>query len=125
MSESLQEENKRLKQWVKDLQDGTWVTCVYCGHRYGPDHSTPACLADKLKEHVMHCPEHPMNKLRELVLELWQNRKYGIKELELHQKVQRVIPDEIVGVRPCDAKGVSLIPEIKDGKISYTHHFEA
>ena len=124
MSESLQEENKRLKQWVKDLQDGTWVTCVYCGHRYGPDSSTPDCLADVLKEHVMHCPQHPMNELRQLVLDLWTVRAYGIKETNLRDRVQRAIPDEIIGVRPIDSNGVSLVPKIKNGKVSYTHHFE-
>lgn len=124
MSETLKEENKRLKQWVKDLQDGTWVTCVYCGHRYGPNCSTPTCLADVLKEHVMRCPQHPMNELRQLVLDLWEVRQYDIPEVILHRRVQAAIPNELIGIRPVGANGKSLVPEIKDGKISYTHHFE-
>lgn len=55
----------RLKQHVQDLQQGMWVNCVYCGHRYGPQEDTPVALADLLKEHVEKCPEHPMSKLRD------------------------------------------------------------
>ena len=56
--------NKKLLNWVRDLQDQGWVTCVYCGHRYGPRDKTPTALADALKEHVGQCPEHPMSKLK-------------------------------------------------------------
>lgn len=54
------EEIGRLKQWVADLQAGTFITCVYCGHRYGPDDEVPAAMADVLKEHIQQCAEHPM-----------------------------------------------------------------
>ena len=33
------QENKRLEQWVNDLQSGMYINCVYCGHRYGPNPS--------------------------------------------------------------------------------------
>ena len=55
----------RLKQWVADLQSGQYVNCVYCGHKYGSYVDTPVAMADLLKTHVEHCPEHPMSKLRD------------------------------------------------------------
>lgn len=58
------DEIARLRQWVEDLQSGMYVNCVYCGHRYGPDDTTPVSMADALKEHVEKCPEHPMSHLR-------------------------------------------------------------
>jgi hypothetical protein len=88
-----EEKIKQLRTWINDLQTGMYVNCVYCGHRYGAafcgecngtgrtdDHvngithcsacdgsgeGTPVAMADVLKEHVMHCPEHPMNAMRE------------------------------------------------------------
>ena len=57
-------ENKRLKQWIDDLQAGTFITCVYCGHNYGPDDEIPTSMANVLKEHVENCPEHPMSALK-------------------------------------------------------------
>lgn len=57
-------ENKRLQEWIADLQSGMYVNCVYCGHRYGPGETTPVSMADALKTHVEQCPDHPMSKLR-------------------------------------------------------------
>jgi hypothetical protein len=54
----------RLRNWVSDLQSGMYVNCVYCGHRYGPDGSTPVTMAEVLKKHVERCSEHPMSKMR-------------------------------------------------------------
>ena len=55
----------KLRQWVSDLQSGMYVNCVYCGHRYGPnDGTTPVSMADALKEHIEHCPKHPMSALK-------------------------------------------------------------
>lgn len=54
------QEASRLQQWVNDLQAGMYITCVYCGHRYGPDDEVPTCMADVLKEHIAACPEHPL-----------------------------------------------------------------
>lgn len=56
-------ENKRLRDWVSDLQAGMYINCVYCGHRYGPDSEVPAAMADVLKEHISICPDHPMSRL--------------------------------------------------------------
>jgi hypothetical protein len=53
-----------LKRWVRDLQAGVTVNCVYCGHRYGPDPGTPVAMADVLKQHVQQCHQHPMTKLK-------------------------------------------------------------
>lgn len=51
---------ERLEAHVADLQSGMFVNCVYCGHRYGPQMTTPVTMADALKEHIAQCPEHPM-----------------------------------------------------------------
>lgn len=54
----------RYKAWVSDLQAGTFINCVYCGHCYGPDDEVPAAMADVLKAHIEQCPEHPMSALK-------------------------------------------------------------
>lgn len=64
------------------------------------------------------------NELEQLIVDLWEVRSYGIKEMELWKRVVKAVPDELHGIRPIDENGISLIPEIKDGKISYTHYFE-
>jgi hypothetical protein len=53
-----------LLSWVRDLQSGMYINCVYCGHRYGPDSEVPASMAEVLKAHIEKCPEHPMSELR-------------------------------------------------------------
>lgn len=60
----LEEENKRLQQWVDDLQSEMYINCVYCGHRYGPSDEVPASMAEILKQHVEVCPKHPMSVLK-------------------------------------------------------------
>ncbi len=50
------------QQWVADLQSGMYVNCVYCGHRYGPNETTPVTMADVLKEHIEQCPSHPLSE---------------------------------------------------------------
>jgi hypothetical protein len=64
VSESIEQELARYRQWVQDLQAGMFINCVYCGHMYGPDDEVPASMADVLKEHVEQCPEHPMSALK-------------------------------------------------------------
>lgn len=54
----------RLKQWVDDLQSGMYVNCVYCGHRYGPEATTPVSMAEALRRHVEQCPKHPMSAIK-------------------------------------------------------------
>ena len=66
----LRAENERLTQWINDLQSGTLINCVYCGHQYGPKDSASVSMADALKEHVEQCPEHPMSKI------IAQNTRY-------------------------------------------------
>lgn len=56
-------ERDEMKKWVDDLQSGMYINCVYCGHRYGPENSTPASMADILKAHIEQCPKHPMSAL--------------------------------------------------------------
>ena len=55
---------RKLLAWIDDLQSGMYVNCVYCGHRYGPRETTPATMADLLKEHIERCPDHPMSALK-------------------------------------------------------------
>lgn len=76
---NLTTENRRLQQWVRDMQEGCWVNCVYCGHRYGHEKDTPVTLADVLKQHVEQCPEHPMSALKTRVTSL---------ETAMHQAVE-------------------------------------
>ena len=63
--EKQREEITRLQAWVNDLHSGMYINCVYCGHRYGPEESTPSVMADVLKQHIEKCPKHPMSKLKE------------------------------------------------------------
>lgn len=101
---SLATEIARLKKWVADLQDKTYVTCVYCGHRYGPnDGTTPTSHAEMLKSHIAQCPEHPMSEARQeisdleevagwaqAVLTAW-NTGHLYKESLLHKKLREVM----------------------------------
>ena len=67
LSASLKQETaarEAAERWVRDLQSGMYVNCVYCGHRYGPGETTPVSMADALKAHVEACPKHPMSALR-------------------------------------------------------------
>lgn len=54
----------RLEKWVSDLQSDTFVNCVYCGHCYGPNSTTPVSMAHELKAHIEKCPKHPMSELK-------------------------------------------------------------
>lgn len=75
------EELERYKKWVNDLQSGMYVNCVYCGHRYGPEDQVPTSIAEALKEHIEHCPEHPMSKLRAELEQVKVERDAAIKEI--------------------------------------------
>jgi len=68
--ESIATDRDRLQAWVHDLQAGMYINCVYCGHRYGPDDEVPATMADVLKEHIEHCPKHPMSTLKARLAQL-------------------------------------------------------
>ncbi len=60
----LRAEIARLQDWIDDLQAGLYVNCVYCGHRYGPDDSTPVSQAEILHRHIAGCTAHPMYKIK-------------------------------------------------------------
>lgn len=64
------EEIQRLTDWINVLQAGTYVTCVYCGHCYGPDTEVPTCMAEVLRQHIEYCPKHPMSLMRRELEEL-------------------------------------------------------
>lgn len=68
-AKEIQEENKRLRQWVSDLQGGLYINCVYCGYNYGPKENTPAVMADVLKEHIEKCPKHPLSQFKKCIEE--------------------------------------------------------
>ena len=46
------------EQLAHFVKSNTTVTCVYCGHEYGPD--TPASQHDALDEHIKVCEKHPL-----------------------------------------------------------------
>jgi Ni,Fe-hydrogenase maturation factor len=58
---------RRLQLWIADLQSGMFINCVYCGHRYGRADQVSASKAEVLKQHIAHCPEHPMSELLKCV----------------------------------------------------------
>jgi len=63
--------------------------------------------------------------MRQLILDLWDIRGYeGFNEIEMWNRVQSAIPDEIIGVRPVNRDGRPLTPKRIENKISYSHHFE-
>ncbi len=78
-----QQEADRLHRWISDLQRGIYVNCVYCGHRYGPEDEVPTSMADVLKEHIEHCPEHPMSKLKQEFAQLQEQLKYAEGAMEI------------------------------------------
>lgn len=61
-------EIRRLRQWVADLQDGMYVNCIYCGHRYPP--GIPESRDKALFEHIKTCPKHPLSKALQRIKEL-------------------------------------------------------
>jgi len=85
---------EKLKSWIADLQKGTYVNCVYCGHRYGPNETTPVSMADVLKAHVEMCSEHPMSRLKMqleiAVKELEACRNYGHRPQEIAEALFKI-----------------------------------
>lgn len=77
---------KQLKQWIIDMQQGCYVNCVYCGHRYGPYNQTPVSQADILKAHIEQCPEHPMSFLKKENEELKQQNQLLRNQLSAKDK---------------------------------------
>ena len=73
----LQAENKRLLQWVNDLQSGMYINCVYCGQRYGPQDKVAATMQEALYQHIATCPKHPLAKANAEIERL----KTAIKEI--------------------------------------------
>jgi hypothetical protein len=44
--------------------------------------------------------------------------------MKLWDRVSKSGINDIIGVRPVDKDGISLVPDIKNGKISYTKYFQ-
>ena len=82
------QEIQRLKDWVTDLQSGLYINCVYCGHRYGPKEDTPVAMADVLKEHIAHCPEHPLSHANEQIQKLEALVVEFVEYLESHDECE-------------------------------------
>lgn len=93
----LEAENEHLTQWINDLQSGTYVTCVYCGHNYGPDDEVPTSMANVLKEHIENCPKHPMSALKK-ELEHW--KQAARENMDAAANIAGVI-DEMYELQPC------------------------
>ena len=100
--EQIEAELARQKQWVKDLQSGMYVNCVYCGHRYGPADKVPVSMADVLKQHIEQCPEHPMSKLK--------------AELEFYKKALEALRDVDIVIRQEEWGAVKSKPTLKSVK---------
>lgn len=109
------EEIERYAKWVSDLQSGLYVTCVYCGHQYGPGETTPVSMADALKAHVEQCPKHPMSALKTanadmlaLLKELWADPR-AVSHSNFH-------PTEewLLRARAVIAKAESMCGEVID-----------
>lgn len=64
---ALEQENIRLQKWIRELQNGGSVNCVYCGENFGPIESTEVALADILKKHMLSCVKHPLAAMKQLV----------------------------------------------------------
>lgn len=59
----LQAKNKELEIWIDNLQSGTVITCVYCGHIHSVQkNSHPLTVREALRKHIEICPKHPMSK---------------------------------------------------------------
>lgn len=50
-------------------RSGMYINCVYCGHRYGPKKDTPVAMSEVLKQHIEHCPKHPLSKMKQQLVE--------------------------------------------------------
>lgn len=94
----------RFQQWVEDLQAGMFINCVYCGHRYGPNHEVPASMAEVLKKHIEVCPKHPLSVALATVERL---RK------ELSDRGHIDICNKVRTMGPCGCGLESLLKETK------------
>lgn len=65
-----------------------------------------------------------LDSAQNLIMDLWEVRRDGIEERKLHARVCEACPHEIPGLRPIGPDGKSLVPERKDGKVSYTRAYE-
>ena len=58
----LRTEIMRLNKFCDDLQEKIYVNCAYCGHRYGPRHTTKRAMTDLIKDHIRQCKRHPLRR---------------------------------------------------------------
>ena len=87
--ERFEAELARYRRWVADLQSGMFISCVYCGHRYGPsdehaatlieDGATPS-MQDALRAHIAECTEHPLARALAEKAELESRMEERIRE---------------------------------------------
>lgn len=99
---NLEEQLRRYKLWVDDLQSGSYVNCGYCGYRYGPCQDRPVAMADLLKQHVERCQEHPLFKLRKIAAAAYdalRSYEFGNSATELAKECADALGVEL-GVKP-------------------------
>ena len=58
--ESLIAENKRLRQWVDDLQSGQQILCQFCGARLWPADRPLISPRVAILDHARRCPGNPL-----------------------------------------------------------------
>lgn len=108
LDNDLEAENDRLRQWVKDLQSGMYINCVYCGHRYGPAKETPVAMADVLKKHIEVCPEHPLSALKRENEELKKDIEFLHKDASKPWNVRILAPTETDPFRQLDCMLIDI-----------------
>lgn len=52
------QEVSKLRQWVRELQSGLYLNCVFCGENFTGQENF-----NRLTNHIRECPEHPLSRL--------------------------------------------------------------
>lgn len=79
-----------LQRWVRDLQSGMSLNCVYCGFRHEGRTDVPA--VDALTAHVQVCPHHPLAALRRAVRQLLEAERLVDAAVDAYDAVREQCP---------------------------------
>jgi len=111
----LQDEIKRLTEWIGDLQSGLYVNCIYCGHRYPP--GTPDVRDQALYNHIKDCLYHPLSKALDQIVELKKTRAALAELMIVADKLHRTAEELPLGMYPdIDISFDKLLEEIYHAK---------